>query len=185
MEDIYKEEKLQPDEEIVIPQDDLYTISWEVDFDYELFETRKDNLPDTATRLPNEAASGGVDYYVTEDERCSEVEDEQRSSEQADKSDVTENEIRPRPANRRDPTSPLNESPSGTENENDVSNDLDNTKIASNRGADITVPGKSEKKEKLKQRLALEEGNIIIDLTPIPTFLMNTDTSQTCKLKVP
>ena len=38
LEDKYKEEKLQPDELIIIPQDDLYTISWEADFEYELFE---------------------------------------------------------------------------------------------------------------------------------------------------
>ena len=40
LEDKYKEEKLQPDESIIIPQDDLYTISWEADFEYELFEPR-------------------------------------------------------------------------------------------------------------------------------------------------
>ena len=73
--DNYGGEKLQPDEEIVIPQDDLYTISWEVDFDNDLFETRKDDWLDTATRLPNDPASGGVNYYVTEDERCSSDED--------------------------------------------------------------------------------------------------------------
>ena len=38
LEDKYKEEKLQPDESIIIPQVDLYTISWEADFEYELFE---------------------------------------------------------------------------------------------------------------------------------------------------
>ena len=43
LEDTYKEEKLQPDEPIIIPQDDLYTISWEADFEYELFEPRKNN----------------------------------------------------------------------------------------------------------------------------------------------
>ena len=59
LEDKYKEEKLQPDESIIIPKDDLYTISWEADFEYELFEPRKDDWPHTATRLPNDAASGG------------------------------------------------------------------------------------------------------------------------------
>ena len=39
--DKYDGEKLQPDNVIVIPQDDLYTISWGVDFEYELFEPRK------------------------------------------------------------------------------------------------------------------------------------------------
>ena len=37
----YSGKKLQPDEDIVIPQDDLYTVSREVDFNYELFEMRK------------------------------------------------------------------------------------------------------------------------------------------------
>ena len=91
LEDKYSGGKLQPDEERVIPQDDLYTISWEIDCDYELFETRKANWPDTATRLPSDAASGGVDYYVTENERCNADEDEQCSSEQANENDITEN----------------------------------------------------------------------------------------------
>ena len=43
LEDKHCEENLQPDEEIVFPQDDLYTIPWEADFEYELFEPRKDN----------------------------------------------------------------------------------------------------------------------------------------------
>ena len=34
LEDKYAKEKLQPDDEIIIPQDDLYNISWEADFDY-------------------------------------------------------------------------------------------------------------------------------------------------------
>ena len=104
LQDNYYGEKLQPDEEIVIPQDDLYNISWEVDFDYDLFETKKDDWPNTATRLPNDAASGGVDYYVTEDERCSSDEDERRTGEQANANDVNENQIQPRPANSRDAT---------------------------------------------------------------------------------
>ena len=41
LEDQYKEEKLQPDESIIIPQDHLYTISWEADFEYELFEPKE------------------------------------------------------------------------------------------------------------------------------------------------
>ena len=92
----------------VKPQDDLYNISWEVGFDNELFETRKDKWPDTATRLPNDAATGGVD--VTEDERCSAKEDEQRSGEQTNESDVNGNEIRSGLATSRDVTFPPNES---------------------------------------------------------------------------
>ena len=180
LEDKYKEEKLQTDESIIIPQDDLYSISWEADFEYELFEPRKDDWPHTATRLANDAASGGVDYYVTENDSSS-TNNHECSSSNKNENDVTENEIRPRPAISRDVSSPLNETPTGTENENDVTNDLESTETASNGGADITVPGISEN-EKMKKTLALEEENIISDLTPIPTFLMNTDTRNTCKL---
>ena len=55
LQDNYSGEKIQPDDKIVIPQDDLYTISWEVVFDYELFETRTDTWPDKSIRLPNNA----------------------------------------------------------------------------------------------------------------------------------
>ena len=41
LEDKYSKEKLQPDDEIIIQQDDLYTISWEADFDYQVFEPRR------------------------------------------------------------------------------------------------------------------------------------------------
>ena len=105
-------------------------------------------MADTATRLTNDAASDGVDYYVTEDERCNTNEDERcstnedkRSSEQRNESDVAENVTRPRPASSRDLSFPHNELPCGTENENDVTDDLESREIASNGGADITVPG--------------------------------------------
>ena len=143
LEDKYQEEKLQPDEEIVIPQDDLYTISWEADFEYEQFEPKKNDWPDTATRLPQDATNGGVDYYVTENE-SSRANESECSSERMNENDVNENEIRPRPAGSRDASSPLSETPRGTANQNDVTNDLENAEIASKRGVDITVPGISE-----------------------------------------
>ena len=143
LEDKYKEEKLQPDEEIVIPQDDLNTISWEADFEYELFEPKTNDWPHTATRLPQDAANGEVDYYVTENESSS-VNESERSSERMNDNDVNENEVRPRSASNRDASSPPSETPSGTENENDVTNDLENEEIASKGGVDITVPGISE-----------------------------------------
>ena len=66
LEDKYDGEKLQPDNEIVIPQDDLYSISWEVDFEYDLFEPRKEDWTDVATRRSTDAEDGNTDYYVTE-----------------------------------------------------------------------------------------------------------------------
>ena len=121
LEDKYKEEKLQPDESIIIPQDDLYTISWEADFEYEMFEPRKDDRPHTATCPSNDAASGEVDYYVTENESSTANNDECSSSKR-NENDVIENEIQPRLATTHDAPSPLNETPIETENnESDAS----------------------------------------------------------------
>ena len=158
LEDKYDGEKLQPDNEIVIPQDDLYTISWEVDFEYDLFEPRKENWTDVATRRPTDAESTNTDNDVTDEESantesCSErttrnyVTENERASnesynERTTEYDVTEDEISPRENNSSDETSPQNETPN--ENENDVTNDLKDTENVSNTGADITVPGISE-----------------------------------------
>ena len=140
LEDKYDGEKLQLDNEIVIPQDDLYTISWEVDFEYDLFEPRKENWTDVATRRPTDAEYTNTDNDVTDDERAS----NESCSERTTGNDVTENEIRPRENNSGDESSPLNETPNRTENESDVTNDLEDTENVSNTGADITVPGISK-----------------------------------------
>ena len=122
LEDKYKEENLQPDESIIIPQNDLYTISWEADFEYELFEPRKDDWPHTATRLPNDAASGGVDYYVTENESSNTNNDECSSSEK-NENDVIENKIQPRGATTQDASSPLGETPIETKKDESDANE--------------------------------------------------------------
>ena len=168
LEDKYKEEKLQPDEEIIIPQDDLYTISWEADFEYELFEQKKNDWPDTAMRLPQDATNSEVDYYVTENESSSATESE-RSSERMNDNDVNTNEVRPRSASNRDASSPLSETPRGTENQNDVTNDLENAEIASERGVDITVPGIS-KKGKNEENSSPRGGKYNLRPNPTPNF---------------
>ena len=168
LEDKYKELKLQPDESIIIPRNDLYTISWEADFEYELFEPRSNNWPDAATRLLQDATNGDADYYVTEDERCSTNEDE-CSSEERNESDVTENQTKPRSASSRDATSLPDEPPNRTVNENDVTNDLESTEIASFGGADITVPRISEN-EKNEENLSPREGKNNIRPNPTPNF---------------
>ena len=81
LEDKYDGEKLQPDNEIVIPQDDLYTISWEVDFEYDLFEPRKENWTDVATRRPTDAECSNADNYITENERASNESYNERTTE--------------------------------------------------------------------------------------------------------
>ena len=118
-----------------------------------------------------------MDYYVTEDERSSAHEDD--CSSDRIENDVTEIEIRLRPASSRDVTTLLNEPFSAAKNENE-SNDEE---IVPKGGADITVPGISKMNVRKCFR-ALEEGNKIFDLTPPPTSLMATDTGQK-KTKVP
>ena len=160
LEDKYDGEKLQPDNEIVIPQDDLYTISWEVDFEYDLFEPRKENWTDVATRRPTDAESTNTNNDVTDEEStinesCSErttrnyvTENERVSNESYNERtteyDVTEDEISPRKNNSSDEPSPPTQTSQRTENENDVTNDLQDTENVSNKGADITVPGTSK-----------------------------------------
>ena len=65
-EDKYSKEKLQPDEEIVIPQNDLHTISWEANFDYETFEPRQDAVPHGTTQRDAAHTSDATENDVTE-----------------------------------------------------------------------------------------------------------------------
>ena len=165
LEDKYDGEKLQPDNEIVIPQDDLYTISWEVDFEYDLFEPRKENWTDVATRRPTDAECSNADNYITENERASNESYNERTTEY----DVTENEISPRENNSSDEPSPPNETPNGTENENDVTNDLKDTENVSNTGADITVPGISERRNS-NENSSPRGGKYNLRPNPTPNF---------------
>ena len=63
LEVIHSKEKLQPDDETVIPHDDLNAISWEADFD---FDPRQDNEPNEAAQSPdNDTSSVAGDYVRT------------------------------------------------------------------------------------------------------------------------
>ena len=77
LEDNFQEQQLQPDEEIVIPQDDLYVITWETDFGEQLNTRGHDPIP---TSLPNseqpnpaepsysDVDENEADYIITRDE---------------------------------------------------------------------------------------------------------------------
>ena len=73
LEDNFREQRMQPDEEIVIPQDDLYVITWETDFGEQLVTRGNEPIP---TSLPNgerpstaentnDANENNVDYIIT------------------------------------------------------------------------------------------------------------------------
>ena len=168
LEDKYDGEKIQPDNEFVVPQDDLYTISWEVDFEYELFEPRKDDWTDVATGRPTDTEDGSVENYVIENERGSASENEGHS-ERSNEDDVNENETRTQSRNSRDVSSPWDEKTNSTQNENDVTNDLQDAGNVSNRGADITVPGISEK-ENSEENSSPRGGRYNLRPNPNPNF---------------
>ena len=77
LEDNFREQQLQPDEEIVIPQDDLYVITWETDFGEQLVTRGNETIP---TSMPNgeqpnapgantnDVAENEADYIITSDE---------------------------------------------------------------------------------------------------------------------
>ena len=161
-------EKLQPDNEIVIPQDDLYTISWEEDFEYDIFEPRKDDWTDVATRRPTDTENDSVDHYVIENERSSAIENGS-CNERMNEDDVNEKEIRTQPDNSRGVSSQLEERTNGTQNENDVTNDIQDAENVSNRGADITVPRITEK-ENFEENFSPRGGKYNLRPNPNPNF---------------
>ena len=77
LEDKFQEQQLQPDEESVIPQDDLYIITWETDFGEQLITRGHNPIP---TSLPNgeqphaaepshsDVDENEADYIITRDE---------------------------------------------------------------------------------------------------------------------
>ena len=77
LEDNFREQRLQPDDEIIIPQDDLYVITWETNFGEQL-DTRgsepipasltNDEQPSTAEANASDASENEVDYVITSDE---------------------------------------------------------------------------------------------------------------------
>ena len=76
LEDNFQEQRLQPDEEIVIPQDDLYVITWETDFGEQLVTRGNEPVPTSLSsgEQPNAAEpshsdvdENEADYIITSD----------------------------------------------------------------------------------------------------------------------
>ena len=106
LEDNFREQRLQPDEEIVIPQDDLYIITWETDFGVQLVTREHDPIP---TSLPNgeqpnaaepiqsDLDGNEADYIITRDEfnqadRASHNQNERLKDDVTKRSEATRNE---------------------------------------------------------------------------------------------
>ena len=74
LEDNFREQQLQPDEEIVIPQDDLYVITWETDFGEQLVTRGNETIPtsmpngerpNAAETNTNDVTENEADYIIT------------------------------------------------------------------------------------------------------------------------
>ena len=161
LEDNFREQQLQPDEEIVIPQDDLHIITWETDFGEQLITRGHNHIPIT---MPNAAEPSHSDVDENEAEYIitRELNNDNATHSQNDRlsndvtkrngtTTVTENEESdwPNPA-----VSPKNQEkslpntadrPENDENfsERNLSNEND-TQNSPNRGDDIIVPEISE-----------------------------------------
>ena len=115
LEDKYSKEKLQPDDEIISPQDDLYTISWEADFDYQDFEPPRDDNTNEELQTDSDASAMNNDYVIYDNADYNAIRPGTAISRNSivtrDANDVTEtkerystneNETRPRTATSRD-----------------------------------------------------------------------------------
>ena len=74
LEDNFREQRLQPDEEIVIPQDDLYIITWETGFGEQLVTRGSETIPTStpngewpnpAETNTNDVTENEADYIIT------------------------------------------------------------------------------------------------------------------------
>ena len=139
-----------------------------MNFEYELFEPRKDDWTDVATRRPTDAEDGSVESYVIENERGTASETES-NSDRPNEDDVNQNETRTHSRDSRKVTSPWEDKTNGSQSENDVTNDLKDAGNVSNRGADITVPGISGK-ESFEDNSSPRGGKYNLRPNPTPNF---------------
>ena len=88
---------MQPDEEFVIPQNDLYTITWETNFDDQLAKRDNEPIPTslpnseqpvTAEANSNDAHENAANYIITTDSP-NDVNDAAQSQNERIKSDIS------------------------------------------------------------------------------------------------
>ena len=217
---------MQPDDEIIIPQDDLYVISWEAEFDYQVFEPRRDDNTNEESKTPDSDASGTTSDYVIYDNADDDAirpgtatsrdgivsRDANDVTETNERTNTNENETRQRTATSRDApllcdeddvndntaknkqSSEIKRPNTATSQDNQNSGDThtelpnefdDSTKYSPKRGEDNPVPGISDDamNEKIQENSSSRGGKFNLRPNPTPTTLMNTDTSQKCKLQ--
>ena len=192
LEDNFREQRLQPDEEIVIPQDDLYIITWETDFGEQLVTRGSETIPtsmpngeqpNAAETNTNDVTENEADYIITREVTNNDKGAHSRNdhlnddvTERNESTAVTENEEFdwPNPA-----VSPKNQEKSlpntADRPENDkkfsernLTNEND-TQNSPNRGDDIIVPEISENDAR-KESLSPRGGKYILRSNPNPNY---------------
>ena len=190
LEDNFRDQRLQPDEEIVIPQDDLYIITWETDFGEQL--TTRDNeaiptsLPNgeqpSTAQINNDANESDADYIITREtnkdntansrnDRLSDIVTTRNEDNDANRNKESD---RPNPAaspNTQEKSLPSTANPPENHeilsernslNENDAQN-------SPNRGDDIIVPEISENDAR-NESLSPRGGKFNLRPNPNPNY---------------
>ena len=193
LEDNFREQRLQLDEEIVIPQDDLYTITWETDFGEQLVARGSEPIP---TSLPNgeqpnpaeensnDAHEVGADYIITRDEsnhadhaahsRNERLSDDVTKRNEARKAIRNEEPDWPNPVDL-----PKNQEKSSPNKDEKLKNDEifskrkstneNDAEVSPNKGDDIIVPEKSEKDNR-NENLSPRSGKYNLRPNPNPNY---------------
>ena len=193
LEDNFREQRLQPDEEIVIPQDDLYVITWETDFGEQLVTRDNEPIP---TSVPNgeqpnaaqpntsDAHENEVDYVITSDEsnladRAPHSRNERLIDDVTTRNEASEQSRNDKPDWPNPAVSPKNQEkslpktanrPENNENfsERNLTNKND-TQDSPNRGDDITVPEISENDNR-NESLSPRGGKYNLRPNPNPNY---------------
>ena len=202
LEDNFQEQRLQPDEEIVIPQDDSYTITWETDFGEQLITRGHDPIP---TSLPNGEQSNAAepshsdvdeneaDYIITNNEtdyadhttrsRNERLNDDVTKRNPA--SEATRNEEFDWPNPAVPPKGRETSLPNSDEGQKNDENSSQRSSMKENdaqnspkRGDDIIVPEISENDAR-NESLSPRRGNIISGLILTQTTQETLDTRKT------
>ena len=163
LEDNFREQRLQPDDEIVIPQDDLYIITWETDLGEQLVTRGSEPIPtsmpncerpNAAETNTNDVTENEADYIITREVTINDNAAHSRNdhlnndvTERNESTAVTENEESdwPNPAvspkNQKKSLPNTADRPKNDENfsERNLTNEND-TQNSPNKGDDIIVP---------------------------------------------
>ena len=182
LEDNFREQRLQPDDEIVFPQDDLSTITWETDFVEQLITRGSEPIP---TSLPNgDAHENEAEYIITRDDshhadgtapsRNERISDDVTKRNEASEATRNEESEWPNPAvSPKTQEKSLPNTAKGLKNvrnfsEKNVMNEND-AQNSPNKGDDIIVPELSENDTRNKS-LSPRGGKYNLRPNPIPNY---------------